>query len=85
MPRTANPRSQRSMWSGLGDGFNYMADLIAATAVWAGIGYGLDRWLGTWPVLFAIGAVIGNATGIYLLYRRTIPGARTGSDPKRDE
>ena len=67
MPR---PSDQRSLWVGLGDAWTWVAELVTATGVWAAIGYGLDRVFGTWPVLFAIGAVVGNATGIYVLWRR---------------
>jgi len=48
-----------------------VADLVTATGVWAAIGFGLDRWLGTWPFLFTIGAVVGHATGIYMLFQRS--------------
>lgn len=69
MPRTAD-RAQRELWQGAGDAWTMVAELVTATAVWAAIGYGLDRLVGTWPILFAIGAVVGNATGIYILWRR---------------
>lgn len=48
-----------------------VADLLTATAVWAAIGFGLDRWLGTWPILFSIGAMVGHASGIYMVFRRS--------------
>ncbi len=50
-------------------GWTVLSELIAAIAVWGGIGYGLDRLLGTWPVLFAIGMVLGYGGGAYLVYR----------------
>jgi F0F1-type ATP synthase assembly protein I len=49
-----------------------LAEMISAIAVVAGIGYGLDRLLGTWPALFAVGAVIGNGMGVYMVYRRSL-------------
>lgn len=69
MPRTAD-QARRELYRGFGDAWTWVAELVTATAVWGAIGYGLDRWLGTWPVLFAVGAVVGNATGVYILYRR---------------
>lgn len=48
-----------------------VSELVTATGVWAGIGYGVDRLLGSWPVAFAIGAVVGNGTGVYMVYRRS--------------
>jgi F0F1-type ATP synthase assembly protein I len=57
-------------------------DLVTATAVWGAIGWLIDRWLGTWPIVFAVGTVIGNLTGIYVLYRRSIEeGKRASSGP----
>jgi F0F1-type ATP synthase assembly protein I len=84
MPRTADRNTQK-LWSGFGDGFAWAVDLITATAVWAGIGYGLDRAFGTWPALFAIGAVVGNGTGIYILYRRSVRMAEREEHDRRAE
>jgi F0F1-type ATP synthase assembly protein I len=47
------------------------ADLLASILTWGGVGWLLDRLLGTAPVLMAIGIMAGNACGIYLLYLRT--------------
>jgi ATP synthase protein I len=49
-----------------------LVELLTAIGVWAAIGYGLDRLFGTGPVLFAIGMVVGAATGIFILYRRAL-------------
>ena len=70
MPRTAD-QAKRELWLGAGPAWTMASELVTATGVWAAIGYGLDVWLGTWPILFAIGAVVGNATGIYIIYRKT--------------
>ncbi len=75
MPRTYGPEHQRKLWAGVGDGLANAVDLVTATAVWAAIGFGLDRLLGTWPILFACGAVVGNMTGAYLLYKKSQRGA----------
>ena len=43
--------------------------LIGAIGVMTAVGYGLDRWLGTWP-WFLLGCMFfGVATGFYLLAR----------------
>ena len=46
-------------------------ELIAAVLLWTGLGYLLDRWLGTGPWLLVIGGIIGNAAGITLIWFRS--------------
>ena len=71
MPRTSDPKSTRAIaWKGMSQGWAILSELIAALAVWGGIGFGLDRLFGTCPVLFAIGMVVGYGGGAYLMYRR---------------
>jgi F0F1-type ATP synthase assembly protein I len=41
--------------------------LIGAIGVMTIVGYGLDRWLGTWPWFLVGGMLFGVATGFYLL------------------
>lgn len=62
--------SQASAWNGMGEAWTYLSTLFSGIAVWGAIGYGLDKWLGTDPVLFVIGALLGNFAGIYLIYIR---------------
>jgi ATP synthase protein I len=45
-------------------------ELLTATLTWAGIGWLVDRWLGTDPWFLATGAILGNAAGIYLVWLR---------------
>ena len=44
-------------------------ELVAATVLGAGLGYGLDRWLGTGPWLLVVGVVLGTAAGFFGIYR----------------
>lgn len=74
MPRATGP-NQSDPWAGIGQGTTLLAQHLSAIGVWAAAGYGLDRLFGTGPVLFAIGAVLGNATGVYMLYRRSLETA----------
>lgn len=53
------------------DSWTLAAELVTATFLWGGIGWLLDRWLATGPVLMAIGFVLGNALGVYLLWVRS--------------
>ena len=68
---------RRGAWRGV-DQSNVMGvELLAATLTWAGIGWFLDGRLGTGPWLLGVGAVIGNAAGLYLIWLR---GARMDRD-----
>ena len=44
-------------------------EMVAATLVGAGVGYGLDAWLGTKPWLLVVGVVLGTAAGFLGIYR----------------
>ena len=44
-------------------------ELVAATIIGAGLGYALDRWLGTEPWLVVVGVVLGAAAGFFAVYR----------------
>ncbi len=60
-------------------------ELLAGLLVWGAIGWGLDRWIGTWPVLFIIGALGGFAAGMWLVYRRVmgeVPAPPVRSTPR---
>ncbi len=53
----------------LGIGARVGIDLVASLAVGIGIGYGLDRWLGTRPWLMILFTVLGMAAGVLSVYR----------------
>jgi len=52
-------------------GFAYAAGfaLFASVAVFCGVGWLLDRWLGTDPWLLIGGIVLGSAAGLYEFVR----------------
>ena len=52
---------------------DFLAEFLGAILTWAGIGWLLDRWLGTDPWLMIAGIVLGNALGIYLLWLHSDP------------
>jgi ATP synthase protein I len=70
----SDTRSQSSHRRGVLRGLDQSSvmgvELITATLTWAGIGWLIDRWLGTEPWFLAIGALLGNAAGIYLIWLR---------------
>lgn len=67
---------RRQLWHDLDSGWALTIELMTAVGVWMGIGWLLDQWLGTWPWLMAIGAVLGFALGTYLVYLRHEQKAR---------
>jgi ATP synthase protein I len=52
-----------------GTGVQVGIELVAGVFGGALIGYGLDRWLGTWPVLFLVMFFLGAAAGMLNAYR----------------
>jgi F0F1-type ATP synthase assembly protein I len=65
----ATTRAPRHVDSG--DGWTLAMELLTATFFWGGVGWLLDGWLGTGPVLMALGFVLGNGLGIYLIWVRS--------------
>jgi len=52
-----------------GDAWTILAYLLSGLIVWGGVGWLLDRWLGT-GFLTLIGLLVGMATSIYIVYIR---------------
>ena len=69
-PRSQDANHRRGALRGLDQSSVMGVELLTATLTWAGIGWLVDRWLGTAPWFLAIGAVLGNAAGIYLVWLR---------------
>jgi ATP synthase protein I len=69
LPAMAAPGNENP-WAGLGIGWAIIGTLIAGMLVWGGLGYLLDRLVGTSHVFMAIGTVVGAAGGIYIVYLR---------------
>ena len=57
----------------MGLGFRAGVEVVSALVVGILIGFGLDRWLGTWPWLFLLFFVAGSAAGILNVYRLFSP------------
>ena len=52
-----------------GAGVQVGIELVAGVIGGALIGYGLDRWLDTWPILFLVFFFLGAAAGMLNAYR----------------
>ena len=59
-----------AMWHDVDSGWALSAEFLSAIFVWFGIGWLLDRWLGTGPWLMGIGTMLGLALGMWLLWLR---------------
>lgn len=55
--------------SGLGTGLKVAVDLLAGVVVGVGIGYLVDRWLGTAPWFLVAMLFVGFAAGLLNVYR----------------
>jgi ATP synthase protein I len=70
--------------SGLGLAFRIGSELVAGLAVGLGIGWALDRWLGTGPWLMVVFFFLGSAAGILNVWRTMEKMAReTDGDQSR--
>lgn len=59
-----------------GIGFRAGVEVFSALVVGIGIGWFLDRWLGTWPWLFLLFFVLGSVAGVLNVYRMFAPRRR---------
>ena len=64
-------------------GFRVLTELVAATVVGAVIGWQLDLWIGTTPILLILFLGLGVASGFWNVYRLAVvpPGPRGGRKP----
>lgn len=60
-----------ALWRGLDHASMMQVELIAALLIWGGAGWLLDRWLGSGPWLTVLGALVGYAAGLYLIWLRS--------------
>lgn len=63
------PEEQTSAGSGLGMALRIATELVAAVVVGAGMGWYLDKWLGTKPWLFVLFLFFGVAAGFLNVIR----------------
>jgi ATP synthase protein I len=66
----ARRRDGQDAWEGYGAVWSIIGTLLAGLAVWGGIGFLVDRLVGTHGVFLAIGLVVGAIGGVYLVVVR---------------
>lgn len=69
-PGPAAPRPP----SALGVGLRMGVELVAALVVAVLIGWALDRWFGTMPVMICLFVLLGGAAGVLNVWRAMGPG-----------
>ena len=57
-----------------GLGLRVGTEIVSALIAGAGLGWVLDRWLGTSPWLLLVFFLVGGAAGVLNLYRLLAPG-----------
>lgn len=72
-------RGRGEAWAGMGDGWAITSTFVAAIGLWGGLGFLADHWLGSKPLFFVIGMVVGAAAGTYIVWLRYGRGERGGS------
>ena len=74
--------SQRGWGRAMSLGFRVVTELVAGIVVGGGVGYLLDRWLGTKPFLLILFGLLGTAGGFWNIIRATsmpMSGPNSGS------
>lgn len=65
------PDEERSdAWSGMGTGWAITSTMVGGIAAWGGLGYLVDRLVGTERLFLPMGFVLGAAGAIYLIWLR---------------
>ncbi len=66
----------KSQASALGAGLRVGVELVSALIVATAIGYGLDRWFGTTPLMICLFVLLGGAAGVLNVWRAMRPAKR---------
>jgi len=74
------PGEQRPPWTQMADVAQVGLTLVVATVIGLGVGYYLDRWLGTKPWLTLVGLGFGIAAGFLNLFRAVKKLEQNGND-----
>lgn len=84
--RQSEPRPQEAPPSSLGIAGRFATELMVAVAFGGGLGWLLDRWLGTRPIFLVVMVVLGAGAGIRNVMRAAQElNARLGTPGKDEE
>lgn len=63
-----DPSRRDPGWEGMGTGWAVVSTLVAGILIWGGIGYLIDRLLGTPSWFLATGMILGAGGSVYLIW-----------------
>ncbi len=74
------------VWSELARHAHHGFQLALTVGVFLWVGWWLDGWVGTTPLLTIVGALVGAAGGFYSMYVQLVvePSERAGGSPPHD-
>ena len=78
LPLAAGDSGDLGGMSPWGIGLRVGVELVSALVVAVAIGYGLDRWFGTKPILTAVFVLLGGAAGVLNVWRLFAPRPTQG-------
>lgn len=80
------PKRRRELErTAVGRAWRLTVEMVAALVVGLGIGWGLDRWLGTGPWFLLVFLLLGAATGIWNAVKTAAAIGRAAEDEDRPQ
>ncbi len=67
--RRSAPIEDKSLAGAMSLGFRVLTEFVIGILVGAGIGWQLDKWLNTSPILLIVFLTLGTAAGFWNVYR----------------
>ena len=77
----SGPVEDKSLAGAMSLGFRVLTEFIAGIVVGAAIGWQLDKWLHTSPLLLIVFLTLGTAAGFWNVYRIAAKPTRPGRKP----
>ncbi len=78
VPDDASKSPSAPSLSAMGVGMRVGVELLATLMVGLAIGWALDRWLHTSPIMLALFVVLGGGAGVMNVWRLMAPGRMPG-------